>query len=42
MREIEHGTFTPVAISLTGGMETAATMSFKRLASMLAQERDKT
>ena len=42
VREIEHGTFTPVVLSLTGGMGAAATVCFKRLASMLAQKRDET
>ena len=40
IREIEHGTFTPLVLSLTGGMGTAATVCYKRLASMIAQKRD--
>ena len=40
--EIEHGTFTPVVLSPTGGMEAAATVCFKRLASMHTQKRDET
>ena len=42
VREIEHGTFTPLVLSLTGGMGAAATVCYKRLASMLAQKRDQT
>ena len=40
IREIKHGTFTPLVLSLTGGMGTAATVCYKRLASMIAQKRD--
>ena len=34
--EIEHGTFTPLVFSAAGGMRTAATVTYKRLASLLA------
>ena len=40
IREIEHGCFTPLVLSLTGGMGPAASVCYKRLASMLAQKRD--
>ena len=36
VREIEHGTFTPLVFSAAGGMGTAATVTYKRLASLLA------
>ena len=42
IREIEHGSFTPLVLSLTGGMGPTASMCFKRLASKLAQKRDQT
>ena len=42
IREIEHGSFTPLVLSLTGGMGPAASVCYKRLASMLAQKRDQT
>ena len=37
VREIEHGSFTPLVLSLTGDMGKAATVCYKRLASMIAQ-----
>ncbi len=40
VREVERGTFSPVVLSLTGGMGPAARVIYKRLASMLAQKRD--
>ena len=40
VREIERGSFTPLVLSLTGGLGNAATLCFKRLASMLATKRD--
>ena len=39
VREIEHGSFTPVVFSATGGMVLAATTTYKRLASLLADKR---
>ena len=42
IREIEHGSFTPLVLSLTGGMGPTASMCFKRLASKLAQKKDQT
>ena len=40
VREVEHGSFTPLVLSLTGGMGCAATVSYKRLASLIAQKKD--
>ena len=42
VREIEHGSFTPLVFSLTGGMGPTASVCYKRLASMVAQKRDQT
>ena len=39
VREIEHGSFTPLVFSATGGMAPAATTAYKRLASLLADKR---
>ena len=39
VREIERGTFTPLVFSAAGGMGTAATVTYKRLASLLATKR---
>ena len=40
VREIEHGSFTPLVLSLTGGLGNAAKVCYKRLASMIASKRD--
>ena len=40
VREVEHGSFTPLVMSLTGGCGNAANICYKRLASMLAEKRD--
>ena len=40
VREIEHGSFTPLVMSLTGGLGNAATICYKRLASLLASKHD--
>ena len=40
VREIEHGSFTPLVLSATGGMGNAATICYKRLASMIATKHD--
>ena len=40
IREIEHGSFTPLVMSATGGMGNAATICYKRLASMIATKHD--
>ena len=39
VREIEHGSFTPLVFSATGGMAPGATIMYKRLASLLADKR---
>ena len=39
IREIEHGVFTPIVFSTTGGMGREATTFYKRLADMIAQKR---
>ncbi len=38
IREVEHATFTPVALSTTGGIAEEASISIKKLASMLANK----
>ena len=40
VREIEHGSFTPIVLSLAGGLGKAATTCYKRLASMIAEKQD--
>ena len=40
VREVEHSSFTPLVMSLTGGCGNAANVSYKRLASMLAEKWD--
>ena len=37
--EVEHGSFTPLVFSATGGMGPAATVTYKRIASLLAEKR---
>ena len=37
--EVEHGSFTPLVLSATGGMGPAATITYKRMASLLAEKR---
>ena len=39
VREVEHGSFTPLVFSASGGMGPATTIAYKRLATMLAQKR---
>ena len=39
VREIEHGSFTPLVFSATGGIAPGATIMYKRLASLLADKR---
>ena len=41
MREIEHGSFSPLVSSTTGGMGTTATVVYKRLAAMMAEKYEK-
>ena len=40
VREIEHSSFTSLVLSLTGGLGKAATVCYKRLASMLSSKHD--
>ena len=40
VREVEHGSFTLLVMSLTGGCGTAANICYKRLASLLAEKLD--
>ena len=42
IREIERGTFTPLVLSATGGMGPAASIFFKKLASMISAKRGHT
>ena len=37
--EVEHGSFTPLVFSTTGGMERQSTIFYSRLASLLAKKR---
>ena len=36
VREVEHGSFTPLVFSTSGGMGTLATTAYKRLASLIS------
>ena len=38
IREVEHGSFTPLVFSASGGMAPAATITFERLASLIAEK----
>ena len=38
IREIQHGSFSPLVFSAAGGMGTIATVVYKRLASLLAEK----
>ena len=38
VREVEHGSFSPLVFSTTGGMGTAATVVYKRLASLISEK----
>ena len=40
VREVEHGSFTPLVMSLSGGCGNSATIFYKRLASMLTEKWD--
>ena len=40
VREVKHGSFTPLVMSLTGGLGNAATTCYKRLASLLYSKRE--
>ena len=41
VREIEHGSFSPLVFSTSGGMGTIATVVYKRIASMIAEKHNK-
>ena len=41
VREIEHGSFSPLVFSTSGGMGTTATVVYKRIASMIADKHNK-
>ena len=40
VREVEHGTFSPLVFSCTGGMGRVALTTYKRLAALVAAKRD--
>ena len=40
VREIEHGSFSPLVFSTSGGMGPIATVVYKRIASQIAEKRD--
>jgi len=40
IREVEHGTFTPLVFSATGGMTDQAIVFYKRLASLLSEKKN--
>ena len=40
VREVEHGSFTPLVFSTSRGMGRAATVAYKRLATLIAAERE--
>ena len=40
VREVEHGSFTPIVMSVSGGSGNAAKICYKRLASLLAEKCD--
>ena len=41
VRKIEHGSFSPLVFSTTGGMGTTATVVHKRIASLIAEKYEK-
>ena len=41
VREIEHGSFSPLLFTTTGGMGAVATVVYKRLAAMIAEKHEK-
>ena len=41
VREIEHGSFSQLVFTTTGGMGTVATVIYKRLAAMIAEKHEK-
>ena len=40
VKEVEHGSFTPLVFSTSGGMGGLATTTYKRLASQIATKKD--
>ena len=42
VRDVEHGSFTPLVCTTDGGMAPEATVFFKRLGSILAEQRNET
>ena len=40
VREIEHGSFSPLVFSTSGGMGPIATVVYKQIASLIAEKRD--
>ena len=40
VREVEHGSFTPLVMSLTGWLGNTASVCYKRLASLISVKRD--
>ena len=42
VREVEHGSFSPLVFSTSGGMGPIATVVYRRLASMMAEKCDET
>ena len=41
VREVEHGTFSPLVFTTAGGLGPTATVVYKRLASRIAEKHDK-
>lgn len=41
VREIEHGSFSPPVFTTSGGMDTTATIVYKRIMSLIAEKQDK-
>ena len=41
IREIEHGSFSPLVFSTSGGMAPTANVVYKRIASMISSKHDK-
>ena len=40
IREVEHGSFTPLVFSACGGMGPSTTIAYKRLAILIAEKRN--
>ena len=41
IRDMEHGSFTPLIFSTSGGLGPAATVAYKRLAALLSEKQGK-